>query len=65
VGGSLVDAAARNLALSRELTQTANPPARGAEAILTDIAQAMEGIAAVAHRHDEAPTQEHARNPER
>jgi len=62
---SLGDAAARNLALSRELTQTANPPARGAEAILADIAVAMDGIAAAAYQHDEAPTQEHARNHER
>jgi hypothetical protein len=47
---SLGDAAARNLAFSRELTQTANPPVRNAEAILADIAAAMEDISAAMHR---------------
>lgn len=62
---SLKDAGARNLALLRELTQTANPPVRSAEAILTDIAAAMKGIAAALHQQNEASVREHARNPER
>ncbi len=56
VDGSLADAASRNLAFSRELTQTANAPARGAEAILADMAAATEGIAAAAHQQNEAST---------
>jgi hypothetical protein len=64
-GTSLRDAAGRDLAFSRELTQTANPPARSAEAILSDIAAAIDGIATAAHQQNEAPAEEHARNPER
>ena len=62
---SLKDAVTRNLALSRELTQTANPPVRSAEAILGDIAAAMEDITVAVHQQNETPAQEHARNPER
>jgi len=44
-GMSLVDGASRNLALSRELTQTNVPVTRGAEAIVTDMFSAVDRMA--------------------
>lgn len=61
----LVEAANRNLSLSRELTQTAKPPVRSAEGILADISVAMETIVAAAYPQDGRPAHDLARNPER
>ena len=62
---SLGESAARNLALAKELTETDRPPARSAEAILTDIFTAEDTIAAAGYQKNGTPTQDHARNPER
>jgi hypothetical protein len=65
VDRSLVDAAARNLALAKELTRTDNPPTRSAEAILDDIFVAVDGIAAAAYQQSGTPAEDRAHNSER
>lgn len=52
---SLADAAARNLALLKELTETNVPAPRGAEAIFADMSATVDNLAATAHEIYEKP----------
>ena len=61
----LKESVARNLAFTKELTRTDSPPTRSAEAILTDISAAVDGIAAAAYQQSGLPAEDRARISER